>query len=744
MTEQKLQELFRQMTPEEKIGQLIQLDGSCYGTSAIAVGPQQKLGITQETVDLSGSVLNVMGAEQIRKIQDEYLSRSRLKIPLLFMADVIYGYKTVFPIPLGLGAAWDPELIHEDYRIIAKETAADGGMVTFSPPVDLIRDARWGRCLESPGEDVWLNQQYAAAMVTGFQGDMIPGESIASCVKHYAAYGAVEGGRDYNTVDMSERRLRQDYLPSYHAAVKAGCKLVMTSFNTIDGVPATASRWLMKDILRDEWGFDGVLITDYAAIRELVSHGIAADEREASRLAMDATVDIDMKTSCYANNLKALVGSGQLREAQIDEACLRVLRLKNELGLFEDPYRGASAERAAAVASLPSHANAARRTAQRSMVLLKNEGDILPLQRSGQRIALIGPYADSKDIIGMWAVHADRSRAVTLRSAMEKRLSAQEFGWSTGCPILEDPSVLGEFGKIAALQSASSGSTDPLVLEQQAIELARNSDIIVLAMGEHMLQSGEGGSRTDLTLPQPQKALLHKLHNLGKPIVLVLFNGRPLVLTDIEQDCDAILEAWYPGTSGGQAVVDVLFGDVEPGGRLSVSFPRSVGQLPLYYDHFRTGRPAGDSSHSSRFTSRYLDCPDTPLYPFGYGLGYHTAVYGPLTLSSDTLVCGETLDASITVENISARTGTEVVQLYLCDKAASVVRPVKELKGFQRVTLAPGEKKTVHFSITEEMLRFYTRSMEWASEPGVFRVMVGPNSSELSCAEFELKECSSD
>lgn len=738
MTEEKLQELLRQMTLEEKIGQLIQLDGGCYGESELATGPQQKLGITQATVDVSGSVLNVLGADKVRAIQKRYLERSRLKIPLLFMADIIYGYKTVYPIPLGLGCTWDPELIRQDYTIVAEEACADGGMVTFSPPVDLIRDARWGRCMESPGEDPWLNSRYADAMVRGFQNDFIPGHSMASCVKHFAAYGAVEAGREYNTVDMSERRLRQDYLPSYRAAVQAGCALVMTSFNTVDEVPVTANRWLLHDVLRKEWGFDGVIITDYAAIQELKAHGVAADDRQASQLAMDATVDIDMKTPCYAKQLAPLVRDGVLDERQIDAACLRILRLKNRLGLFEDPYRGADAALAEARAADPAHAVSARQTAQKAMVLLKNQGNVLPLPKQGKTIALIGPYADSSDVIGMWAIHADKSRAITLRRAMEEVLPPDSFGWTPGCRTLDDLSGLGEFGNIPALKGTTADDATAARWEQEALDLARRSDVVVLAMGEHMLQSGEGGSRTDITLPACQKRLLHKLRAVGKPVVLVLFNGRPLALSDVEPDCDAILEAWFPGTAGARAIVDLLFGDAAPEGRLTTSFPRCVGQEPLYYSQFNTGRPVQGSGHSGRFTSRYLDCPNTLLYPFGYGLGYHTARCTDLTLSADTLHPGETLTARVTVTNTSDQPGTEVVQLYLRDLVGSVVRPVQELKGFEKVRLQPGESRTVSFPIEEPMLRYYTRDMTYQSEPGEFEVMIGLHSGAVERARFRL------
>lgn len=739
MIEQALRDLMTQMTLEEKIGQLVQLDGGCYGAGETATGPRQKLGLTQKMVDMSGSVLNVLGAEKVRDIQTRYLERSRLKIPLLFMADIIYGYKTVFPIPLGLGCTWEPELIYKDYKIIAEESQPDGGMVTFSPPVDLIRDARWGRCMESPGEDPWLNTRYADAMVRGLQDGLDEGRGIASCVKHFAAYGAVEAGREYNTVDMSERKLRQDYLTGYKAAVDAGAKLVMTSFNTIDGIPVTANQWILNDLLRGEWGFDGVIITDYAAIQELKAHGVAADDREAAELAINATVDIDMKTSCYAAQLEPIVRDGRLDEHQIDAACWRVLRLKNELGLFENPFRGADAVKAAAEADKPAHVEAARVTARKAMVLLKNKDGVLPLATNGKKIALIGPYADSTDIIGMWAIHADRSRVQTLRTVMERELG-RALEWTPGCVTIEDLSMLGEFGNIPAFQGTSADEATAAEWEREALELAEKSDVLVLAMGEHMLQSGEAGSRTDIRLPECQTKLLKKLHACGKPVVLVLFNGRPLDLTDIEPYCDAILDAWFPGTAGGEAVCDLLFGNVEPTGRLTTSFPRSVGQLPLYYNSFNTGRPIIGSGHSGRFTSHYLDCPNDPLYPFGFGLSYHTAEYGVVTLDKNVLRCGEMLTASVTVTNTSDRVGTETVQWYLRDFVGSVVRPVKELKGFERVSLAPGESKTVNFTITEELLRFYTKSMKYESEAGKFAVMAGPNSQQLQIAEFVLKE----
>lgn len=738
MTEQQLRELMSQMTLQEKVGQLVQLAGDCFGSAAATVGPQQMLGITQETVDTCGSVLNVLGAENVHRIQDQYLQRSRLKIPLLFMADIIYGYQTVYPIPLGLGSTWNPDLIREDYKLIAEEASADGDMVTFSPPVDIVRDARWGRCMEMIGEDPYLTSCFSKAMVEGFQNNWEPGESVASCVKHFAGYGAPEAGREYNTVDMSERRFRQDYLPGYKAAVDAGCELVMTSFNTVDEIPATANKWLMDDVLRKEWGFDGVIITDYAAIRELVAHGVAEDDYEASKLAINATVDIDMKTSCYAKQLEPLVKNGEISEKQIDQACWRILKLKNKLGLFEDPYYGCSVERRKAVTCTEEKLAAARTTCNQSLVLLKNEG-ILPLKKQGQKIALIGPYADNPNIIGMWAIHADRSHSITFKAALEEVLGQDSFAWATGCDMIDDYSTLGAFGNIPSLAGTQMSAEEIVKEEQKALAIAENADIVLMALGEHMLQSGEGGARTDITLPAPQKELLKKIRRLGKKIVLVLFNGRPLALTDILEDCDAILEAWFPGTAGGRSICDVLFGDYNPSARLTVSFPYHVGQEPLYYSQFNTGRPAKGSSHSSRFTSRYLDCPNEALFPFGFGLSYHTAEYRNLTLDKQHFTPGEKILASVEVKNTGSVAGTETVQLYIRDLVGSVVRPVLELKGFQRIPLEPGECQTVTFGITEEMLRFYTRDMTFSSEPGKFELYIGPNSRELLKETFSLQ-----
>lgn len=739
MKESQLKELLESLTLEEKICQLVQLSGDFYAADAMAVGPQQKLGISEKVVDNAGSILNVLGADKIRRIQSEYLEKSRHKIPLLFMSDIIYGYRTIYPIPLGLGATWNPELVKECSRLTAKEACAAGAHVTFAPMVDLVRDARWGRCMESTGEDTYLNCQFAKAMVEGLQGELKPGEGIASCVKHFAAYGGAEAGREYNTVDMSERRLREEYLPSYRAAVDAGCEMVMTSFNTVDEIPATGNRWLMDQVLRKEWGFDGVIITDYAAIQEMTAHGVAADDREAARLAIEAGVDIDMKTPCYANQLKPLIEDGEISEELVDKAVWRILKLKNKLGLFEDPYRAASAEREKELLVCDRHRAQARKAAGEALVLLKNENHILPLKKKGQKIALVGPYSDSSNLIGLWAVHGKTEDVVTIKAAMEEVLEPGTLSCAQGCGMLEDYAFLGGFAR------AEKSGEKPLSKEQaeaelaKALEAVRNADVVVMTLGEHMMQSGEGGSRTDIRLPEIQRRFFDRITAEGKPVVLIVFNGRPLVLTEESQKAAAVLEAWYPGTEGGHAIADVLFGEVNPSGRLTMSFPRTVGQAPLYYNGFNTGRPVKTSIHSGRFMSKYLDCPNDPLYSFGYGLSYHETAYSDLTVSAASFTSGEKLTVSVNVKNTGVVAGLETVQLYLRDLVGSVVRPVKELKGFQKIWLEAGEKKTVSFTIGEELLKFHTKDMSFCAEPGKFQVFVGKNAEDVLEGEFEFQ-----
>lgn len=733
----ELKKIFSDLTLKEKIGQLIQLSGDFYNTEQLAVGPQQKLGISQDIVDNAGSILNVTGAKNVIRIQKEYLEKSRHKIPLLFMADIVYGYRTVFPIPLALGCSWNPDMVTELNKYTSKEAVAAGAHVTYAPMVDLVRDARWGRCMESTGEDVFLNSCFSKAMVKGFQDGLEEGRGIASCVKHFAAYGAVESGRDYNTVDMSERRLRQEYLPAYKAAVDAGCEMVMTSFNTIDQIPATANEWLMNDVLRKEWGFDGVIITDYAAIQELIAHGIAEDEKEASKLSLNATVDIDMKTGCYANQLEPLLSNAEISEKQIDNAVWRILKLKNKLGLFEDPYRMADIKKEEELFCCEEHRNAAREAVSKSIVLLKNYNNILPLSRD-KKVSLIGPYGESKDLLGLWAVHANKEECINLKDAFSEVIGEDNLIISKGCDMLDDYSFLGEFGAMLSIPSEglSKEEKDDLLIE--AKKAAEKSDVVIMALGEHVMQSGEAGSRTDITLPEGQVKLLKEIKKCGKPIIVLLFNGRPLALSNILDYSDAIIECWFPGTEGAHGIVDVIYGKYNPSGRLSMSIPWNVGQVPIYYNYFSTGRPSGKSAHTGRFVSKYLDSPNSPLYPFGYGLSYSDTKYDDLRLSSNVINNDSEIEVSIKVKNLGEVEVEETVQLYINDCFGSVVRPVKELKDFKKVILQPKEEKCVTFIINEKMLRFYTKSMEFKSEPGKFKVYVGKNSDDVIEGNFEL------
>lgn len=741
MNETKLRELLNSLTLQEKIGQLVQLSGEFFQEDdSLIVGPQSKLGINKEILPYIGSVLNVTGAKKVREIQSNFLKEKKHPIPLLFMSDIIYGYRTVYPIPLGFSTSWDPDLIEKGYEYMAKEAVAGGAHVTFAPMVDLVKDPRWGRCLESLGEDVYLSSRYSEAMVKGIQKDLGSEKGLAACVKHFAAYGAAEGGRDYNNVDMSERRLRGEYLPSYKAAIDAGCKMVMTSFNTVDGIPATGNEWLLKDILREEWGFDGVIISDYAAVQELIAHGYALNEADATLKAFNATNDIDMKTACYANELEPLIEEGKLSIKKIDEAVWRILCLKNELGLFEDPYRGVSEEREKQEIFTSENRAIALEIAENSIVLLENKEKCLPLNQE-TKVALIGPYADSRELMGLWAVHGRMNDVKTIKESFEEMVGEENLLYTKGCDMLEDYSFLGEFGIPLDMLAAYEMSDEDKEKEKlNAIKIGKEADVIVLALGEHTLQSGEAGSRTSIRIPEKQKELLSELTKLNKKIILVTISGRPLVLTEEQEQVDALIQAWFPGTEGANALTNIIFGKKNPSARLTQSFPYNEGQIPIYYNGFNTGRPEKSETHSGRFVSKYLDAPNLPLYSFGYGLSYHATDYRDLELSSSTLTKETCIEVNVTVENKSDRSGDEVVQLYIRDLAGSVVRPIKELKEFKKVHLNPKEQKVVTFSITEEMLRFETYKKGFTSELGEFEVMVGPNSNDVLISEFELVE----
>lgn len=719
MTDQFLHDLLGRMTTDEKVAQLMQLATPFFkgaSNSGEITGPMVNMNVTDEIVENTGSVLGAWGAKEIKAIQERHLQENRLGIPLLMMADVIHGYRTIFPVPLAIGSSWDLELAEKSAQIAAKEAAVSGIHVTFAPMVDLVRDPRWGRVMESTGEDPYLNGAFARVQVEGFQGDDLKNntDTLASCVKHFAAYGAAEGGRDYNTVNMSERDLREYYLPAYKAALEAGSEMVMTAFNTVDGIPATGNKTLMRDLLREEWGFDGVLISDWGAVKELIPHGVAANEKEAAEKAIKAGLDIEMMTTTYASHLKELIEEGKVDASLLDEAVLRVLELKQKLGLFENPYRGADEEREKEVIRCDEHRQTAQDLAAKSAVLLKNDS-VLPLKKE-QKIALIGPFAEGNDILGPWSFLGSTDDAITVKAGIEQKLNKEVIA-AKGSDI--------ETGEDADLQ--------------EAIKLAGEAEVVVLALGEASEMSGEAGSRTNIQLPAPQLKLVEEIVKLGKPTVAVLFNGRPLDLHGVIDKTDAVLEAWFPGTEGGAAIADLLYGEVNPSGKLTMSFPDNVGQVPVYYNHFNTGRPKGAPDAQIRYVSQYLDSPNAPMFPFGYGLSYTTYAYDQFSLSRETLKKGETLTAQVNVTNTGKVAGEEIVQLYIQDKVGEVVRPLKELKGFEKIHLEPGETKTVQFTITEEQLRYHHADLSYTSDPGEFVVYVGPNSAEVEAQCFDLE-----
>ncbi|MBB6672167.1 glycoside hydrolase family 3 C-terminal domain-containing protein [Cohnella nanjingensis] len=721
MDHQQLLSLLRQMTLDEKVAQLLQLATPFFkgaDDAGMITGPMASLGVTEREVRNAGSVLGLSGAQQVIDIQTNHLKHNRLGIPLLVMSDIVHGFKTIFPIPLAIGCSWDMALAERSAEIAAREAAVSGVHVTYAPMVDLVRDPRWGRVMESTGEDPYLNNLFARAFVRGFQGQDLAGDTdrVAACVKHFAAYGAAEAGRDYNTVDLSERLLREFYLPAYKAALDEGCEMVMTSFNTIDGIPASGNAWLMRKLLREEWGFDGILISDWGAVKELIPHGVAEDEAEAAYKAIRAGVDIEMMTPCYVHHLAELVRSGRVDERLVDEAVLRILQLKSKLGLFERPLRGADPEREREIVFCEAHRSSARELAVKSCVLLQNDNEVLPLAGTG-KIALIGPFAQSGDILGAWSWQGAKEDAVTLRDGLAAAgLDASRLIVAEGCGV-DAPATEAQ---LAA-----------------AIEAAGEADAVVLALGEHAWMSGEASCRADIRLPEAQLALIAALKPLGKPTVAVLFNGRPLDLHGVADQVDAVLEAWFPGSAGGAAVADLLLGKASPSGRLAMSFPHAVGQVPVYYNAYNTGRPNVPTA-PDHYVSKYLDIPNEPRYPFGYGLGYTTFAYEAPRLSAAELRADGELTVSVRVTNAGRRTGEETVQLYVRDVAGDVVRPVKELKDYRKLVLAPGESAEVSFTITEPQLRYYHADLTFASDPGEFIVYVGPNSRDTAEARFRL------
>lgn len=734
MTKQELLKLTEEMSLEEKVNQMLQVAGGFFTGDMVAMGPMKEKGFTDQNISLAGSVIGTLGAEKIKKIQMEYMEKHPHKIPLLFMLDVINGFKTIFPIPLAQGATFEPEVSEKCAQAAAKEASVSGLHVTFAPMVDLVRDARWGRVMESTGEDPYLNSLFSEAMVKGFQGDDLREEyRVAACVKHFAGYGAPTAGRDYNTVELSKHTLREFYLPSYKAGIDAGAAMVMTSFNTIEGVPATGNRWLMRDVLREEMGFDGVLISDWAAIEEIIYHGYCADRKEAAVRAAKAGVDIDMMTGIYSEHLCDLVREGVLSEKLIDESVYRILELKNKLGLFENPYKDADEKKEKEVILCGEHRTLAREAARKSFVLLKNEG-ILPLEK-GKKTAYIGPYVDNRNLLGSWSFIGDVNDVTTLKEAVEERDADVTF--CPGCP------VLGSDIKLEGFTESVDESVSPEICEQmmtEAVEQARQAEQVILALGEHRLQSGEATSNANIEIPQIQMELFRRVCEVNDQVAVVLFSGRPLDIREISAKTKAVLQVWMPGTEGARAIVDVLSGEYSPSGKLPMSFPYCVGQVPVHYNEYSTGRPHVEGKDKDRFRSKYLDIPNEPLYPFGYGLSYTRFSISPLELDKETMTREESITASVHIKNVGTRKGTETLQLYIHDVAASVVRPVKELKGFRKVTLEPGEEQTVCFTITDKELQFISENDRWESEAGKFEVFVGADSTTVNCAEFVLKE----
>ncbi len=724
--DQFIGDLMSKMTLDEKLGQL-----NLPSADDFTTGQAKSSNIGQKIKEgRVGGLFNIKGVDKIREMQRVAIEESRLKIPLIFGMDVIHGYETTFPIPLGLASSWDMELIKRSAQIAAQEATADGINWTFSPMVDIARDPRWGRVAEGSGEDAYLGSQIAKAMVYGYQGnDLSASNTMLACVKHFALYGAAEAGRDYNTVDMSRVRMYNEYLTPYKAAVDAGAGSVMVSFNEIDGIPATGNKWLLTDLLRNQWQFPGFVVTDYTGINEMIAHGMG-DLQQVSKLALNAGVDMDMVGEGFLTTLTKSLKEGQVSYSAIDAAVRRILEAKYRLGLFEDPYKYCDANRAKTEIFSNQHRTEARSIAAQSMVLMKNENNVLPLKASGT-VAVIGPLADNpENMPGTWSVAAKHAKAVSMLKGLKETLGDKvNFVTAKGANFDYDAqfeSRISMFGK----NSYRDNRPKEEILKE-AVEVARKADVIVAALGETAEMSGESSSRSNIEVPQSQKDLLVELKKLGKPIVLVLFTGRPLVLNDESKLADAILNVWFAGSEAGYAISDVIFGKVNPSGKLPMTFPRNVGQVPIYYNHKSTGRPENKEDQFDKFRSVYLDVPNSPLFPFGYGLSYTTFSYGDINLSNTQLQGNQTLKASISVTNTGKYDGAEVVQLFIRDVVGSNTRPVKELKGFRKVMLKAGESKTVSFDITPEELKYYNNDLKYDWESGDFEIMIGTNSHDV-------------
>jgi beta-glucosidase len=713
--EARVSALLARMTLAEKVGQLTQYSGEQKATGPVTFADDRLAAIR---AGLVGSVLNVTGADNTRHYQELAL-QSRLKIPLLIAQDVIHGYRTTFPIPLGEAASWDLEAMRLSAHVAATEAAAAGVHWTFAPMVDIARDPRWGRVMEGAGEDTYLGSRIAVARVQGFQGDQ-PGatDSVIATAKHFAAYGAAVGGRDYNTTDMSERQLRETYLPPFRAAADAGVATFMNSFNELNGVPATASRHLQREILKGEWGFGGIVVSDWGSIGELVKHGVAANDKEAAYLAIMAGNDIDMESNAYPRYLAELVGEGRVPLAVVDEAVRRVLRVKSRLGLFADPFRYSDAAREQRVLADPANAVAARRMARESIVLLKNEGGLLPLAPTLEKVAFIGPLAKAtRDNMGGWSIEqrgVDYTQLIpSAFSRLQERLAGRtELLYAQGCTVSG---------------TDTGGFAD-------AVAVARQADVVLLSVGEDITMSGEAKSRSNIHLPGVQEELVRAIAATGKPVVLLVSAGRPLVLEWAAEHLPAIVYTWWLGSEAGNAIADVLTGDYNPSGKLPISFPRSEGQIPIYYNHPNTGRPP-ESDDGSGFRSGYIDLAISPRWAFGHGLGYSRFEYENITLDRHQLHGNDRLEVSAVIRNTGTRAGTEVAQLYIRDLVASIARPVEELRGFERITLAAGERRTVHFTLDRDALSFWNEQLKWVAEPGEFRIMIGAASDDIRLRE---------
>lgn len=728
-------DLLSKMTLDEKIGQLNLLTaGEAVTGSAVNSNLESKIKNGQV-----GGFFSMTTPQRIRKAQEIAVNSSRMKIPLIFGLDVIHGYKTTFPIPLGMSATWDMSIIKRSAEIAAEEAAADGINWTFSPMVDISRDPRWGRFSEGNGEDPFLSSEIAKAMVKGYQGDDLASiKTIMACVKHFALYGAGEAGRDYNTTDMSEVRMYNEYFPPYKAAVDAGAGSVMTSFNEINGIPATANKWLVTDVLRKQWGFGGFVVSDYTGINEMVDHGYG-DLQQVSALALKAGVDMDMVGEGFLTTLKKSLDEGKVSLDEINRACRLILVAKYKLGLFADPFKYCNEERSKTRIFTSENRTAARDAASKSFVLLKNSGNILPLKKSST-IALVGPLADSKvNMPGTWSVSTDLEKAISVRQGLEEAVgSKSKILYAVGSNLLDDP----EYQKRATMfgRDIPRDNRPEAQIIQEAVDAAMKADVVVAALGESSEMSGESSSRTDIKIPDPQRRLMEALLKTGKPIVLLVFNGRPLDLSSEAKSVPAILNVWFGGTETGSAVADVLFGDVNPSGKLSATFPQNVGQIPLYYNHKNTGRPLADGQWFQKFRSNYLDVSNEPLYPFGYGLSYTTFDMSAPVLDNSVMKEGGSISVKVKVKNTGSRDGEEVVQLYIRDLVGSITRPVKELKAFRKILLKAGEEKEVNFVLTVNDLKFYNNDLVFAAEPGDFKVFVGNSSVNVKEASFKLAE----